>query len=57
MDREAWWATVHGVMGYSPRGRGLQSTGLWATVHGVVGYSPWGRKELDMTERLTHTSA
>ena len=21
----------------------------------LVGYSPWGRKELDMTERLTHT--
>ena len=20
----------------------------------LVGYSPWGRKELDMTERLTH---
>ena len=21
----------------------------------LVGYSPWGRKELDTTERLTHT--
>ena len=21
----------------------------------LAGYSPWGRKELDMTERLTHT--
>ena len=21
----------------------------------LVGYSPWGHKELDMTERLTHT--
>ena len=21
----------------------------------LVGYSPWGRKELDMTEQLTHT--
>ena len=20
-----------------------------------MGYSPWGRKELDMTEQLTHT--
>ena len=27
-------------------------------IHGqrsLVGYSPWGRKELDMTEQLTHT--
>ena len=22
MDRGAWWATVHGVVGYSPWGRG-----------------------------------
>ena len=21
----------------------------------LAGYSPWGRKELDMTEQLTHT--
>ena len=24
---------------------------------GPVGYSPWGRKELDMTEQLTHTQS
>ena len=23
----------------------------------LVGYSPWGHKELDMTERLTHSEA
>ena len=30
----------------------------WRILHGQrspVGYSPWGHKELDTTERLTHT--
>ena len=44
MDREAWWATVHGV------------AKIWTQLsrrRSLLGCSPWGRWGSDTTERLT----
>ena len=40
------------------KGTATHSSILAGESHGkghLAGYSPWGHKELDMTERLTHT--
>ena len=45
-------------LGISPREGNSNTVFLPGEFHGqrrLVGYSPWGCKELDMTERLTHT--
>ena len=65
MDREAWWATVHGVAKrFNPWAgmilwrREWQPTPVFSPgeFHGqesLAGYSPWSRRESDTTERLS----
>ena len=68
MDREAWWATVHGItrvkhglvakpLAPSPRRRHWHPTpgllpGKSHRRRSLVGCIPWGREKSDMTERL-----
>ena len=60
----AMWETQLRSLGQEdPLGKGMATHSsilvfLPGEFHGqrkLMGYSPWGRKELDMTELLTHT--
>ena len=55
--QETW---VHSLIRKDPLGKEMITTpvSLPGNFHGqksLAGYSPWGHKELDTTERLTHT--
>ena len=61
MDRGAWWAAVRGVAKELDTTERLKQNkpvffpGEFHGLRSLAGYSSWGHKELDMTERLTHT--